>query len=299
MKETNFSQMFKKISLAFLFFSFLILSMSFFTNYNQGFSLKKITTDLPDSGIWEMSPTSCTEPIVKILDQPYKFLGRGGQVFAFVSEDENYVIKIIRYDLLTPTLLMRLKGYFFKDSFAYIRKNKRYNEAMQSYYNSHNDLSDVTNILYTHLVKQKGLQKKIALKDRLGKTYSIDLNSIGFVLQKKARLLGHVLLDLKKTNDNKRICEILEEYLCLLKNRSDKGFWIKDHNQSLNNYGFIDGKLFEIDVGSYRLKNDKDSAFIKKNNLDHLKRLHLWIRDNVNECLGFFDTKINEIIIEN
>jgi hypothetical protein len=291
--------MFNKIFAASVFFSILILGMHFCIRHNQGFSAKKITMPLPEKAPWNLSPIACNDKVLKILDQPFKFLGRGGQVFAFESEDEKYVIKFIRFDLLTPTLTMRLNRYFFQDHYSYVKKSKRYFEAMQSYYRSFTELSDLTSTLYAHTVKSDSLNKKIVLTDKLGKNYTLDLNSAGFVLQKKVCLLGDVLVDLQKNGEDIKIRRVLEDYLTVLKKRSDRGYWIKDHNQFLRNYGMVDGRVYEIDVGSYRVIKDEDQAFIQKNNRDHLKRLHLWMEQNMREHLAFFDDKINEILVEN
>lgn len=288
----------KRLFFILFFFSGLFFLLHLMISFNEGFSLKKVLCDLPEHSKWQVVKIT-NDPLLKALDKPFTYLGRGGQAFVFESEDKKYVIKLIRYDLLTPTLNMRLSDYFFKDEPRFKRKKKRFLEANQSYYDAYTKLSEETNVLYSHLVKTEFFGKKITLIDKLKKRYTVELDNLGFILQKKVTLLGEVLEDLKAKEDRIGIEKILTDYLSLLKRRTDKGFWIKDHNQFLRNYGRCEGKVFEIDVGSYRYDNLKTACFFQKNNLDHLKRLHLWIEDNLPEHLAFFDQKIEEIILEN
>lgn len=288
----------KEFIFGLLFFSMLFLGCHIYVRAKDGFAIKKILIDLPKNGQWNSKEAFLQSFDTKIFDQPFRYLGRGGQVFAFESEDKEYVIKLIRYDLLTPTLLMKVRHYFFPDKEKFTRKYNRFVMANNSYFLAYTDLSDLTNVIYSHLEKTDLFQNKLNLIDKLGRSYTIDLDQTGFVLQRKVRLLGDVLVDLKAKKEDAKIKEILTKYLHVLKDRADKGVWIKDHNQFLRNYGVYQDNVYEIDVGSYRVKNEKDLSFFQKNNLDHLKRLHLWIEKELPEHLGYFDNEIDKIIKE-
>ena len=97
-------------------------------------------------------------------------------------------------------------------------------------------LSDLTHVIYAHLEKTDFFCKKLKIHDKLGRAYEIDLDSTGFILQKKMELIGDAL---QKTNDDKKIKEILSKYLLVMKRRAERGVWIKDHNNFLTNYGFV------------------------------------------------------------
>lgn len=282
----------------FAFFTFLFLVIGLCHIYDrakEGFSIKKIQTVLPLSLTSEKRPNS---KVLKALGQPFYYLGRGGQVFAFESEDKKYVLKLIRYDRLTPSFSMKFKKHLFGSfpCFEKELKEKIYRE--KSTLNSYNlaalDLSDLTEVMYTHLKQTSSINKIVPIYDKLGRQYFLDLDSTGFVLQKKADLLGDILT---KEKDKSKIKEILCQYLTLIKNRSEKGIWIKDHNFFLRNYGFIGKKLCEIDVGSYRKTDVSNRKLLTQNNIDHIQRAKNWIKEKMPEQVDFFEAKANEILM--
>lgn len=60
---------------------------------NKKFSICHIYSDLPYKKSWEVKAPLSEE----IVQQPFFYLGRGHQTYAFVSQDNRYVMKFYRF----------------------------------------------------------------------------------------------------------------------------------------------------------------------------------------------------------
>src|SRR2546428_4046403 len=86
----------------------------------EGFRVHKIASTLPYDPKWDVAPLSADEQLAvdKALDQPFTFLGSGGQCYAFLSQDQTTVIKFFKHHHMRPiNWLNRLSLPIFLDKY--------------------------------------------------------------------------------------------------------------------------------------------------------------------------------------
>jgi len=71
---------------------------------NDGFSLRHIQSTLPFNPTYpQIELTDLDQKhLDEALNQNYSYLGRGGQCFVFVSDDDRYVIKFFKHNKRRP-----------------------------------------------------------------------------------------------------------------------------------------------------------------------------------------------------
>lgn len=262
---------------------------------NEGFSIKKIVTNLPYPSSDISTSDGLNSEIKEALNQPYYYLSRGGQAFVFESKDKKYVMKFFRYDRLRPSFFWKLKTLFVNDEITLLKKEKRFRETMKSYDLSFKELHKITGVIYTHLKKTNHICLNVTLFDNSGKSYFINLDRMGFILQKRAKLMGTVLDEYLEQKNIDKIKEIIVQYFKTLRFHADQGIFIKDHNSFFRNYGFVGDDLLEIDVGNYR-KEEKDFDFYVKDNRDHYQSFQYWLTQKIPSLVSYFDEQSHKIL---
>jgi hypothetical protein len=133
------------------------------------FRLEKFAISLPFHPEWEIPLSQAeAEQISFILSQKFTFLGKGNQSFAFVSEDEKYVLKIPR----RPFRLTRAPRKLPEDLCTSCKL-------------SYDHLRKETGLVYVHL-NPSSKWPLIHVTDALGFSHSIDPSRFRFFLQRKA-----------------------------------------------------------------------------------------------------------------
>jgi hypothetical protein len=185
----------------------------------RGFDISNIKSHFTHNPQWEISDL----PPDEIYSQEYHYLKGGCQCFTFVSEDQKYVIK------------------FFK------KKSRKHDLEFEQAFNSHkiafDKLKDECGLIYIHLNKTNHLKKSITFIDKNAKKHKIDMDSVPFIVQKKAELLLSRMACTTKKEDT------IAAFLNFIDHRSKKGFIDLDKDIS-KNYGFIGDQPIQIDVGS-------------------------------------------------
>lgn len=183
-----------------------------------------------------------------LYNERFTYLGKGAQAFAFVSSDKKYVIKFIRFDHLLPKPFVRLFKNFDHPyiKFRLDRSKREINELLQSFHFAQNHLKEETQVL--HFQKQK-LDKPLIIYDKIGCIHKI--KDAPFIVQKYIPSLGDQIFDLS-LEDQKTL---IDQVFALASKRHFLGIKDKDPNL-LTNFGFIDHKLVEFDIGRfYSTKN--------------------------------------------
>jgi hypothetical protein len=194
------------------------------------------------------------QSISSILDQKFYYLDRGKQMYAFESEDHEYVIKFfsprqfIREETFSEwkrlKRILSLKWF----SNAFIHKNKRLSNLANIYYLAFEHLRDLSGIVYLHVNSSTVIDKKLYVVDQFAKTTVMDLRYCPFVLQKKATLATKHFNQLLKDGQIDDLISSIESLSDLFIVRAKKGF--TDRIQALhNNYGFVGNRAVQIDLG--------------------------------------------------
>ena len=200
----------------------------------QGFSLLRIGR--AESA---QSATHLPEGVQNaIFDQPFHYLGRGGQAFVFASADGKYVIKFLRrHFTLSKSREERLK--------------KKWERDAKSYQLAFEELQKESGLLYVHLYKSDSLQKKLKIVSPIHISHEVDLDTSVFLLQKRAEPALVYLERLIQSGQHALAQEALNALVDAIKDRCQKG--IIDEDPRLHkNSGFLEGKPLFLDVGRLR-----------------------------------------------
>ena len=225
------------------FYSYLIpfcvaLILSWIAIERTDFSYQKIAIPLTFEG---QEPES--RDILSILDQPFRFLGKGRQSFVFESEDRMTVLKFFNKKYF------QIPWYAFAFPKERIKRGQREFFYLNSYKIAEKFFSRETAMLYLHTGKTKGLPH-VKLTDRASRSFHLNLNDIPFVLQRKGEPLYAALEAIYKKEGAEGVLPVLDAFLGLIANRIAMGIGDTDHDVE-HNFGFLDGKPFHIDPVSY------------------------------------------------
>lgn len=245
------------------------------------FSLEKIDSpfvqeNLPISNIAHAS-----------LFQPYTYLGKGRQSFVFESADGKTVLKFFN------------RKYFDVPWYGYFSSRERYKRERrksfysQSYILAEKYLSKESGILYLHLGPTVDLPT-VKLIDRAKRVFLVDLNTIPFVLQKKAEPFYSAIVRAQKEQGDEKLKQILVDFLEMISRRISFHLADAEHDVE-HNIGFLDGKPLYIDPGRLLLAD-----------FSHMERLHhewwsathalrKWLSIQFPWLVSFFDSQILEL----
>jgi hypothetical protein len=237
-----------------------------------GFHLGKISSPLKFSSEWEVGSGELPEEAI----QDYFYIKGGTQCYAFVSADGKYVLKFFKMQHLRPkSRLLYAIPYLSNYAYEKIEKRELRQKAIfTSYKMAFEELREETGLLYLHLNKTRHLQKGVTLTDKEGKRHPVNLDDVEFVLQEKAELLSSRFRTNRSYEEKKKLCDAI---LGLVERRCEKGFSDRDESIS-NNYGFIDGRAVQIDVGRIQRDETMKSA---QNMQRELQRVHAKLQDNL------------------
>ena len=171
-------------------------------------------------------------------------------------------------------------------------KNDLYYESMNSYKIAYEKLKDETATIYVHLNKTNNLNRKLKIEDKFRNTHIIDLNEVGFVVQKKAFSFKKALLNAK---DNKKTFEtLLNSFFDNLQSIYSKNLLNKDRHV-IQNLGVIDERVVEVDIGRFIIKNDFNESKIKEEAYHYTTYLKKWLLKNFPDSIEFLDEKLLEL----
>lgn len=235
----------RKQSILLLFFLPLFYGVERFCHKKtDGFALVNIQSPYQDSSSWILHQ-ELSHP--EIFDQPFYYLDCGAQSYVFESRDKNYVLKFFKFQhMRIPPWISALPlplSLEEKKREKIERKRAVRDELFQSIAIAYNQLRDETALIYAHLDKTSHLKKQVKIYDKIGVVYTLNLDDYPFYVQKKARLVSDYL----KENPSD---ELIKSLMGLCIRRNKKGIKDKDPD-FITNFGFIDGKAVQIDVGRF------------------------------------------------
>lgn len=268
-----------------------ILLERFCHKQTAGFSRSKI------GSTFIAASNNSTYPPTFLLDQPYFFLGSGGQCYAFLSADGYTVLKLFKNHHIRlwnwidsfPPFLRSLFHHFLKNN---THQSPAFYESCQIAYN---DFRERSGLIYLHLGKTEHLQKKLTLYDKIGVIHQIDLDTIDFALQRRVESPRRKLRILIREKDEEAAKACIDSLLSLILERYQKG--IKDRDPNIRrNLGFIGTQAFEIDIGSFT----KEAAPIepevyRKEIAQNTAKLYKWLKRHDTELAEYFSQQIEAI----
>jgi hypothetical protein len=227
---------------------FIILSYNYVGNsYASKFSKENLLQTFPE----KLESRGQLDP--QLLEQPFSFLGEGAQCYVFASRDGNYVIKLFKARHFKPQKKWLSEGPLFSSFVSPAKKKqsqhkwaRKFQESCERYVLAFDQLRDETALEFLHL--EKSATSLPVNFQAAGKTYTLDLATLPFILQKKGELVPHTLSKLLEQGAREAAKEKLLHLRELLIERARKG--ITDPRQCFSvNFGFIGNKPIQFDVG--------------------------------------------------
>lgn len=216
-----------------------------------------------------------------IFSQDFYFLGQGKQMIAFASQDGCFVLKLF-YPMRPLKEKWYAHGKYWKEYFSLkwifreqFQKKARLKKLFLRHKLAFEKLPEETGILFAHLSSCIDVSHTVTLFDKKGKKYFLNLTDTPFILQKKAILVPEYFASLFKQNAISEVKQAVTALENLLMRRLEEG--ITDRIQTMgNNYGFINAKPIQIDVGRIRF----DEGLIlapEKEKTRVLTNFHTWL----------------------
>lgn len=281
----------------------VITSIRFCTWQMGGFELYKIASNPSFDPRWEVAPLASHEQerLNAVLEQPFYFLGKGGQCYAFINQDSGTVLKLFKQHHMR--VLEKIEGVPLPKFFDNYRKKmleEKKHRTRQFLFNSctiaHEMFKTSTGLLYLHLNKTEHLKKKLTLIDRLGIAHQIDLDATQFVLQKKAERVYAKFKQLKAENNLEAAKTCLDSLLTLLLNQAKLGIKNRDLNLR-SNFGFVGMQAIEIDLGSYTIDETlKLPSHYKAALEQNTRQLKRWIKKRYPELDAYFEQRLQFLV---
>lgn len=160
----------------------------------EGFKLENVWAPLSYDPAWAFASDEAQQQKVDdILAQPFTYLGKGGQAYAFESADGKYVIKFLRVKYLKPKLSYHLASFIpFLENQAIQEQQRRYKkfyQLFQGYKLAYELNREESGLIFLHFNPTYGRFGALTLYDKLGRKLHLELDQIAFILQEKGVLL--------------------------------------------------------------------------------------------------------------
>jgi len=270
-----------------LFIASFIAAERFTHKTTHGFRLTNIYSDIPRDPSLEVK----CEISPHVLAQKYHFLDSGGECYAFLSEDGNYVLKFFKHQH------MRLHSPFnpLLPKWELDRRAMRYHRFFKSSKLAYDHFRKETGLLFVHLTKSHNLKTTLTITDPLHITHQVNLDDLEFTIQKKVTMAKPLFTALSEAKNLTEAKSRLDTLLALIVCRCRAG--LADHDAQLRNFGFLGDEAIEVDLGSFSPDESlKTLSGIKRTLLHESMKMRKWIKHTYPELLEHLDEKIKEIL---
>ncbi len=233
-----------------------LASSRFCEKRTDTFTIGAIASSRPFDPQWQTHPLSTQEQqeVDTALSQKYRYFGRGGQCYAFFSEDGKYVLKFFKQRVYTIPLwhhFIPIPYVFdrYKEKKRWKRQDKLQRDFF-SYKTAFDDLQEITEVMYVHLNPTEDLKRNVTLIDLLKIEHQLPLDQFNFILQKRAKMIYPTISQLVETAQIDQAKRIIDQVVDLIVIRCQKGYEDWDPNIRTN-CGLLDNKVIKIDVGRF------------------------------------------------
>lgn len=267
----------------------LFFSVRAYYRLTDDFRLSNITYELPHHAEWEIQPLGPFEKgrVEAALDQPYRYIGKGAQSYAFLSRDGNYVIKFFKFKHLKPSWLVEslpnisvFESYKAKKN---LRKERLVSSVFKGYKLAYDLHREQSGLLFIHLNKTSDLKKEMTLFDKIGRAHRIDLDSTIFVLQERAKTTRDVVEEALAKGNLPLAQQRIDQIIALYLSEYRKGIYDRDHGL-MHNTGFVGEKAIHLDVGKMTREQEMEKRERYLPDLEILgKRFEEWLKVNFPE----------------
>lgn len=258
----------------------------------KGFSCRRIHS------LGMAASQSWGKEVDEILTQPFYYVGRGRQCFAFASSDGQYILKFPRTDIYKIPLWARVLPFSSYRQTIEMERQCRESFVLGSFALAFDHLKEQTGVIALHIGQSQEKGKILNLVDALGCKHRLPLEKVSFVLQHKHPIWSKAFSDALQANDRARAEKILNALLLIVAERAQKGILNRDRS-FLRNYGFDGERAYQIDVGSFFCKPElSPDAIYQKSIRDSLDPVQEWLAQKDPDMKLYLDQRLKEILSE-
>ena len=219
-----------------------------------------------------------------LLSQPFRFFGKGRQSFAFLGEDGKTVLKFFNRRYIEMPWHAFLLPWKEREK---AKRDLRREFFLHAYPLAAKHLKEETGLLYVHFGRSCGLPP-VWLTDRASRVFTVDLNEMPFILQKRGEPLYPTLEAMDRAAKERAILAFLE----MIARRISLGIADGDHDVE-HNFGVLEGKPIHLDPGRFSLPQE---ISVEKEWWSATHRFRDWLGEKSPELIPFFDEKRSSII---
>jgi hypothetical protein len=280
-----------------LFFGTLSCLNRMFFKQNNSFCIAFLYSSIEKNPDWDIPPLDPKEEafIDEILNQKFYYLAKGCHCYAFISEDQKYVIKFHRYasHLRLFSWAYHPFSYLFNERRIKIKEHnlERLKVNLKSYKDSYSELKKETGLLFLHINRSDNLHKSVTLMDKMLSEYRVSLDDVTFILQRKADLIFPKLENLIHENKIDEAKKLVSNVIHLITACSQKGY-VDNDPVMRRNYGILDDRAIHIDVGDLI---QCEEIKLKEKYILHIKSVTQVLRqklENHRDLLDHYDREI-------
>lgn len=283
-----------------LFIGLLSYTDRVFFKHNGGFCIAFLYSSIKENPEWEIPPPTLQEKafLDEILNQKFHYLAKGCHCYAFVSEDQSYVIKFHRY----PSHMRRFSWAYHPFSYLFNERRKKIKEHnlerllinLKSYKDSYSELKEETGLLFLHVNRSDNLHRSVTLIDKTQTQYPVSLDDLTFIVQRKAELIFPKLDTLIRENNLDDAKKLISNVIRLIVSCSQKGYIDKDPILR-RNYGCFEDRVIHVDVGDL-VQSDEIKS--KDNYIPYIQSVTESLRqrlENYPDLLTHLDREISQL----
>jgi len=239
------------------------------------------------------------EELPKTLSRPFFYLDQGSQMYAFKSEDGEYVLKLIKQHRLA---FFKIPSSHLLASFLQeIQREKeeeKLNKRLRLYESckiAWNELRNECGLVYLGICPKHNIPIPLTLYDKLGRKHTLLLDSTEFILQKKGELIAPTLNKLISKGDIEGAKKRLDQLFSLLLLRCQKGIFDSDAFIS-KNAGFIEDRAIYLDLGGFSKNGRMQNPRIYILEIEKISsKLRLWLNGQNQELANYSTDLINQL----
>lgn len=286
-----------------LFFGFLAKGLFSLYHYTHDFRVDYISSSMSYHPEWDIKDRISSKEIKKILDQPFYFIGKGGQAYAFESQDGKYVLKFVKFKFIQEKLKNKLLSWipFYEDYSVNERERriKKFYDLYLGYKCAFEQNSQNSGIVYLHFNPTFSQFGSVALTDRKGLKHRVDLDQTAFIIQQKGIMLNDLLTQLLNGGHievaKQKIEKILDMYVTHYQmGLHDLGYGV------IHNTGFVGDIPVHIDLGKMTWDEEiKNIDNYKPDLMIVTSKIEEWLNkthpEYFPEISKFIEQKINSI----
>lgn len=276
---------------------FVFFSARVYYRLTDDFRLVHITHNLPFYLDAETVVTAQDKELLdKISKQPFTYIGKGAQSYAFLSEDGEHVLKFFKFKHLKPHWLVQYLPNIgpFKEvkEKSIARKKRQFHSVFDGYQLAYDRHRKESGLLYIHLSSTNEIGQSVELFDKIGRRHILDMDANIFVVQERVVVNRHAMKEALNNGDlalaKLRIHQIVNHYLA----EYDKGIYDRDHGV-LHNMGFIGDRTIRLDVGKLsRAPRMKEQENWEPDLKIVALKYHHWMKDKYPE---YYDEVISSL----